>query len=206
MARPKPVSIYIAFAVLAVLVLVGYQQRQRGTRANPTLIRSPKLGILNLKDRSATGIVATDRSAVTRFFATVVETSNGVPSCDVLLVYCDFDSDGNVVSSTLGLREIVRDSGAKVAIVASENTGEKCLKAAKTTGFGKANLVLTISRKGDAFATFFKRLFEDMANGISMPNAWVKLAPQIPGHDSPDCPDSFFACEIGPVTLERMSR
>jgi hypothetical protein len=67
-------------------------------------------------------------------------------------------------------------------------------------------LVLTINRKGVAFATFFRRLFEDMSNGISMPDAWVKLAPQIPGHDSPDCPDSFFACEIGPVTLERLSR
>ena len=197
-------SIYIAFAVLAVLLLVGYQQRQGGTLANSTLIRSPKLGILNLKGGSVVGIVAADRSAVTSFFATIAETTKSAPSCDVLLVYCDFDSDGNVIGSTLGLREIVRDSGAKIVIVASENSGGKCVKAARTTGFGKANLVLTINRKGTAFATFFKRLFGDMANGVSMPNAWVKLAPQIPGRDHPDCPDSFFACEIGPVTLERL--
>ena len=50
-------SVYIAVAVLAVLVLVGYQQRRRDTLPNSALIRSPKLGILNLKDRSAAGLL-----------------------------------------------------------------------------------------------------------------------------------------------------
>jgi hypothetical protein len=110
--------LYIALAVLAILVVMGLKF-SRGARV--ILIKSPKLGILNFKGRSALQIEAADRSAVERFFSGTVESTSVVPSCDVLFIYCDFDADGNVVGTTLQIREIVRDSGAAVAVVASEN-------------------------------------------------------------------------------------
>jgi hypothetical protein len=157
-------------------------------------------------DRSVLPLVTADRTAVSPFFSAVVESAGTAPSCDVLLVYCDIDEEGKVVGTTLGLREIVRDAGAKVVVVASENTGANCVKAVKPAGYGKANLVLTLNRKGEAFAAFYQRLFEQMSNGIPMPVAWVKLAPQIPRLDHPDCPDGVFMCEIGQVVFEPMPR
>jgi hypothetical protein len=160
------------------------------------LLRSPKLGILNFKGGSALQIQAADRSAVERFFSSTVESTSVVPSCDVLFIYCDFDADGNVVGTTLQFREIVRDSCAAVAVVASENPGENIFKAGKPTGYGQANLVFTLNRKGQGFEIFYQRLFEQMANGTSMPVAWNKLAPQIPGMEHPDGPHCLLICEV----------
>jgi hypothetical protein len=63
--------------------------------------------------------------------------------------------------------------------------------------------VLTLRRKGTSFVSFFQRLFADMAKGVSMPVAWVRLAPQVPGHEHPDCPDTIFACEAGQIAFAR---
>jgi hypothetical protein len=86
-------------------------------------------------------------------------------------------------------------------IVASENPAERCIAAAGPTGYGQANLVVTFDRRGDVFASFYRRLFGEMTRGVSMPVAWVKLAPQVPGHGHPDCPVGLFACEVGQIAF-----
>lgn len=76
------------------VLLEGYGSFRRHT----FVIKSPRLGILNLKGASAADDIATDRSAVSAFFSLVQESENAAPSCDVLFPYCDLTPDGAVVA------------------------------------------------------------------------------------------------------------
>jgi len=75
------------------------------------------------------------------------------------------------------------------------------MAACKKKGYGDANLVMTISRKGELFGPFSHKLFSAMKQGTSMPIAWVKLAPQVPGKDHPDCPGALFSVEAGQIAF-----
>jgi len=134
-------------------------------------------------------------------FRQVSESTQQPPSCNLLLLYCAFENDGSIVRYPLGLREIIRDSGAAVVVVASQNSGESYNAAAKEKSYGRANLVMTLDRKGDAFGRFFQKLFAEMKRGKSMPTVWVKLAPQGPHSVQTDVPDTFFLCELGQLAF-----
>jgi hypothetical protein len=41
-----------------------------------------------------------------------------------------------------------------------------------------------------------------MRGGISMPVAWVRLAPQDPVKEHDDLPSTIFACEVGQMVFE----
>ncbi len=145
---------------------------------------------------------AADRAAIAPFFSVILDSISEIPVCNVLFLYCEFEPDGSISGSDRGLREIIRDSGAVVAVTASANKADNIVAAGKTKGYGMANLVLTLDRRGEVFPKFFQRLFALMKNGVSMPVAWVKIAPQIPGHEHPDCPGAIFACEVGQLTFK----
>jgi hypothetical protein len=162
-------------------------------------IEKPSLGVLDLSGGTASQVVHDDRSQLAPLFAAVVESLARPPKCDVLFVYCHLAESGAVSGSELGLREIIRDSGAKVVVLALPNEPAACIAASKQNRYGAANLVMTLDRKDAAFGRFFSRLFTAMKKGTSMPLAWVKLAPQ--GLDHPDCPDTIFACEVGQLAF-----
>jgi hypothetical protein len=84
--------------------------------------------------------------------------------------------------------------------VATENPGA-AYNASKGPGYGRVNSVMTLARRGDLFARFFVRLFEDMKRGTPMPLAWVKLAPQGPVSGHNELPGTMFACMAGPVAF-----
>ena len=149
----------------------------------------------------ASGEISEDRKAVASLFASSIDTSTIAPKCDVIFVYCHIKDDGCIESSSQSLREIIRDSGAAVVVVATENSAAAYIAAGKKQNFGNANLVMTLGRKGEAFGNFFQRLFSEMKKGISMPVAWVKLAPQGPDSEHSDCPDTIFACEVGQLAF-----
>jgi hypothetical protein len=150
-------------------------------------------------------MAAEDQSALAPFFSSVNESTDTVPTCDVLLIYCDLNADGSVAGTAAKLREISRDAGAVIAIVASENPGARLRESARESApiYGPLNLVLTYDRKGEFFTTFFGRLFEKMAkDGMSMPNAWLKLAPQVSGAVYSECAETL--CQFArQVTFER---
>jgi hypothetical protein len=60
---------------------------------------------------------------------------------------------------------------------------------------------MTLSRRGGAFPAFFARLFTDMKRGVSMPVAWIKLAPQGPVKEQENLPSTIFACEAGQIAF-----
>lgn len=189
-------SVYIAFALLAVVVPFVVRG---GVAAK---IRSPKLGLLNLKGAAATDMLAQDRHALSTMFSVTEESVGAPPRCDVLFIYCDIDESGRLAGTDAGLRDLIRDAGARVVVVASENAAARGMASAKAASHGRANLVLTLDRKGAVFTEFFSRLFAQMMTGVSMPRAWVKLAPQIPGHVHADCPDAIFLAEAGQLAFK----
>lgn len=164
------------------------------------VLRDPKVGLLNLADEKAAKFAENDAAWLSRQFETVMVSVAVVPRCDVLFLYADIAANGVIAASALGLREIVRDSGAKIVVVASENTPENYIKAGTLQPYGRANLVMTLDRCGAAFEHFFGALFSRMQGGASMPDAWVQLNPQV-HKPNIEVPETIFACELGPLTF-----
>jgi hypothetical protein len=165
----------------------------RITVRNPLVIQFPKIGFLNLAGTSGQLLLEGDKATLEPIFPSCVVSEDAVPECDVLLIYAQVQTDGRVVGCSDGLRDIIRKAKAVIAIVAFPNEPNDLIAAGKPTGYGQANLVLTINRKGAAFATFYSELFGRMYRGKTMPVAWVELAPQIPGAAHENCPDGIFA-------------
>jgi hypothetical protein len=156
--------------------------------------------LFNLKSERAENLAKTDAIWLSRLFDRVTIGNSAVPRCDVLFLYVDITANGTIAGSPLGLREIVRDSGAKIVVVASENPPESYIKAGRQRPYGRANLVMTLDRCGTAFGGFLSGLFSKMQSGESMDEAWVQLHPQVPGL-ALNVPETIFACELGPVAF-----
>jgi len=160
------------------------------------------MGFFNLLGPAAHPIVEEDKRALEPLFPSFEESSTAPPVCDVLMMYAQIGSDGRIPGSAEGLRDIIRRSSACIVVVASENEPKAYISAAKKTGYGEANLVMTIRRRGTAFTTFFTRLFDKMWKGTTMPLAWIQLAPQGPGARHDDVPESIFAAEISHILFK----
>ena len=188
--------IALSLGIFVVVVIYLYSGKAR-----TLFIEKPILGLLDLSNGvSATDLVA-DRDTLKSVFHSVLESVSKPPKCDVLFVYCQIESNGTISGSEFGLRELIREAGASIVVVASENTADACVAASKKKAYGSANLVMTLDRRGELFGRFFYALFNAMKQGTSMPVAWVKLAPQIPGRDHPDVPSSIFLCEAGQIAF-----
>jgi hypothetical protein len=192
--------------LLIVSLIAGFTVFSLGAglvaRGNVRWIVSPRFGILDFSDGTAAALIEEDTNALRDILGVPDESASRVPLCDVLFIYGKLDGSGAFEGRDLGLREIIRDSGATVAVVASENASESYIKAAPRKPYGDANLVMTLSRRGVKFPDFFRSLFSRMNAGTPMPIAWVALAPQIPNHEHSTCPDTIFACEVGQVAFK----
>lgn len=181
--------------------ILGPSTRQI-TVDNPLVIASPRIGFFNLLGSSAKSMMEEDKLSLGPLFAGMDESSLEVPTCDVLMMYARVESDGKLAGASDGLRDMIRKSGAAIVVVASENDEKNYAVAGRPTGYGQANLVLTLRRKGVAFTGFFTQLFGRMFRGKSMLLAWVELAPQIPGKIHENCPESIFAAEISHIIFK----
>jgi len=191
-------TIWIILGALACVVVLFVAW------ANLRIVRigAPTLAFLNLLGDSANKLLHEDRDALRASFYDVVEVMDLPVKCDVLMIYATVERDGSLAGTSKTLRELILDSGARIVIVANDNPSEYYTAALQPTG-GKANLILTLERRGWRFAHFMKQLFETMEKGISMPVAWVRLAPQKPGDPHEDCPATLFLCELGQITFKR---
>jgi len=174
----------------------------RVTLGRPLLIQSPKIGFFNLVGAFGRLLLEADRAALEPLFHASVVGEDIVPECDVLLLYAQMQTDGRIVGCNDGLRDIIQKARAVIVIVAFPNAPNNLIAASKKTGYGQANLVLTIDRKGPAFTSFYTQLFRRMYQGKTMPVAWVELAPQIPGAAHENCPDGIFSAEISHILLK----
>ena len=176
---------------------------RRVTVRDPLVIVSPRIGVLNLAGAAAQSILEEDKAALKPLVASWEESTGKPPLCDVLMIYAQLQGDGRIAGTSDGLRDIIRKANAPIVIVASENDGRSYVAAGKRTGYGQANLVMTVSRRGAAFPKFLAQLFRRMFEGKSMPMAWVELAPQVPGMEHKDLPGLIFAAEISHIVFKR---
>lgn len=175
---------------------------RRVTHANPVTIQNPKIGFLNLIGAAGRSLIDEDATALKPLFSACLESEGDIPACDVLMVYARIEANGAIQNASQNLREIIHKSHAPIVVVATENDGQSYVAASKRPGSGKANLVMTLKRNGHVFSNFFKELFTMMHRGITMPMAWVKLAPQIPGIEHHDVPETICAMEVTHVRFE----
>jgi len=164
-------------------------------------ISAPKVAILDLGGPESKPFVASDGAFLRVVFGHVRIADLTELGCDVLFLYAKVAADGAIVGSPWGLRELIRDSGAKVVVFGLANSGKSYVLAGKLKPYGRANLVMTLDRCGEAFERFFAALFSKMKTGTPMPIAWVQLNPQAPSSEQPGRPEAIFACEIGPLVF-----
>ena len=195
--RP-PMSVAL---IVAVLIATTAVFAWRSNRRRALVIRSPRLGILNLKGEPAEQLIAADMEALMPVLGSPVRGSTSSPFCDVLFIYCDISTDGRIANFPGTLRDLIQTLHAPLVVVATENSRDAYISATKGQKHGRVNLVMTLSRRGSAFPTFFAHLFADMKLGVSMPVAWVKLAPQGPLKEHESLPSTIFACEAGQMVF-----
>jgi hypothetical protein len=187
-------------AAVLVAVVLALKAARRNSGAT-VIIQNPVLGVLNLAGPSGATLLAQDLALIGPHFSTTQRSEGTPPKCDVLLVYCEIASNGVVQGANRNLRELIRDSGASIVVVAMNHGVDAYIATAPKLPFGGANLVMTIDRKGAGLPTFLAHLFERMNAGTSMPVAWNELAPQIPGVGHGDAPETIFACERGQLAF-----
>jgi len=186
-----PIVLLVAVLFIASAVLIGRLRRRL------LVIRSPRFGILNLKGESAEHLIAEDTDALMPVLGSPVRGSTLAPFCDVLFIYCDVAPDGRIGNFTGTLLDLMQALRAPLVVVASENSGDAYISTTKGQKRGRANLVMTLSRKERAFSAFFAGLLADMKRGIPMPLAWVKLAPQGSIKEHENLPSTIFVCGAG---------
>ena len=179
----------------------GHGSRQV-TQRHPLVIQNPKIGFLNLIGATASRLVDEDIAALKALFSECLNSDGDVPICDVLMIYATIKADVVIENTAHSLREIINISHAPIVVVATENSVGSYIAAGKRPGTGKANLVMTMKRNGQIFPNFFKELFGMMHQGVTMPMAWVKLAPQIPGREHANVPGTICAMEVTHVRFQ----
>jgi hypothetical protein len=165
-------------------------------------IADPIIGFANLAGEHYETIVSKDRISLGRLFPGRDRfTTTSIPKCNILFLYCTLSSSGEVSGFATPLRDLIGISQAAVAVIASEVPADNLKNQEFIRSLAKGDnaavdLVITLNRNGEAFGRFFHSLFEMMLNGVSMPMAWVTLAPQGP-YPPPDVPEMIFHMERG---------
>lgn len=163
------------------------------------------LGFANLSGDDLAPLLKEDVAALSPLFARVaIADPRKVPICQVLFVYTHLNADGSIRGSTsLDIRQIAQLSKASIVVLASPNPGDSLTTAAGIAGPKSANLVLTTDRKGAAFPTFYRSLFERMRDGQELLLAWVELAPQGPVTPPTPAPVSALLAEGGRMSFPK---
>jgi hypothetical protein len=176
----------------------------KSTARNPYQLQNAVAGFVCLEPQFES-LMEADRLTLGPLFPSVRSSSQEILACHVLFLYCKIDKDGSLAGSKMRVRDFVKASGARVAIIASENDGQHYIRALQPKNDWPANIVLVIDRRGPAFTIFFKRLFDAMNAGTSMLMAWVELAPQNPADPRHrECPVTVLAAEAGHIALGRV--
>lgn len=175
--------------------------------AKPYLIRNPSLGLLNYLNEPGDALIATDLEKLGGLFPRNVHVTNQkIQKCNVLFIYCNLEPSGRIAGQQFSLRDVIRTAGAHVVVVASEQkteviTGKEFNQFLSSKDDWPANIVFTLNRNGEVFGVFFQRLLAQMRAGVSMPLAWVKLAPQGPNQNHAEVPGTIVLLEAGHIAL-----
>ena len=110
------------------------------------------------------------------------------------------------VASGLNLTDVdaCHRADVKLLILAGSNPADNYMRAFDKKRQPKGlrlNQVLTLDRKGGNFPAFLEGLFRRVSSGLSIPKAWVELAPQHEGAGHDNLPETIFLAGRGSVAL-----
>jgi hypothetical protein len=206
--RRAVLASFAATGITGGLSTLAWAQAQSRTTTfnNPFIIPNPKLGFVNLAGSAGKDLVEKDRAALRNVFGSNIEVAErALPRCNVLFLYCALDASARVAGASFSFRDVIKGTGAHIAVLASDlDPG-----LLKNPDFTKnltakhdwpANVVITLNRNGEHFGRFFRELFRQMLAGISMPMAWVELAPQGPQQPK-DIPGTIALMEAGHIAF-----
>ena len=181
-------------------------ERRTTSVDNPYIIANPVIGFVNLLGSAGNSLLEQDRKALAGVFENRVHVADRtLPRCNVLFLYCGLEPSGSVTGLSASFREVIKGAGAHVAVLAGELSpammqNKEFVKNLGVKSDWPANIVITLNRNGDHFGRFFAELFSKMRNGMSMPMAWVQLAPQGP-NQSRDIPGTIALMEAGHIAF-----
>lgn len=141
-----------------------------------------EIGFSNLSGSDAAAMLQQDAAVLSPLFKEArVVAEQQVPATPILFVYAHLNENGTIRGiDAFGIRQIVQATHSQIVVVALPNSQNSIRNASRLPGPKTADIVFTLDRKGAAFGRFFHALFELMRDGASMPEAWVRLAPQGP--------------------------
>lgn len=193
------IVLVISVCIGAILGIISSFMR----RSKIQLIESPTLGLYNLSGNDFAAMLDADKKSLGQFFSSVIESTDLVPVCKVLFLYCQVEPNGNIRGSNRSLLKIIQDSGSLIVVFASENLKDNYMATLRNHKYGLANLAMTFNRRGDAFPTFYQQLFTDMKQGTWMIDAWHKLAPPNMEHiEHPDCPEAILVTKVHKIAFK----
>src|SRR5215471_8572845 len=162
------------------------------------------LGFGNLSGKEYAPLLAEDEAALSPLFDVVQSASSlPLPSAEVLFIYASLTEEGCIPTQAAGTRvELAQIARAPIVVMASPTpilVAKKILLAKRPL---KANVVVTLERKGREFGKFFRALFELMRDGEDMLSAWVTLCPQGP-ISPPNLPLTLMAAGAGALIFPK---
>lgn len=174
------------------------------TAEAPLVISHPALGLVNLMGEAGDAALFDDLRQLGDLFPRNVHVGQKIPRCNVLFLYCALEPSGRIAGQPIHLRDAIKAAGAQIVVVAAEVRGDLVSNPAfmgymsSSRQAWPANIVFTLNRNGEKFGVFFRHLFTRMRAGASMPEAWVRLAPQGP-NQATDGPATVVLLEGGHV-------
>lgn len=185
---------------------MAQNERRSTTSDHPYIIVDPMLAFVNLAGAAGQSLMAQDRASLDDLFKDRTQVADRtLPRCNVLFLYCGLEASGGVTGTSFTFRDLIKGAGAHVAVIASDIQpallqNPEFGKALSANKDWPANIVITVNRNGDHFGRFFHGLFAQMRAGVSMPMAWVELAPQGP-HQPSDIPGTICLMEAGHIAF-----
>lgn len=173
------------------------------TANNPFVIPNPSLAFVNFMGEAGKHLMESDYRAFGNIFQNVQVDGDALQRCNVLFLYADLQTG----SQGRRFRDIVGKFGAHIAVLASELSPALLSDREFTNGLSEAhawpaNIVITLNRNGHYFGRFFHQLFSLMRTGLSMPMAWVELAPQGPPEmQRKDIPATLCLLQAGHIAF-----
>lgn len=167
------------------------------------------IGFANLGGDDLLPLLTEDVAALSSMFKnTNIAPATRLPSCEILFLYAHLRVDGTLagIDVQAGLRQIAQLTGAMLIVLASPCSSDAAQKCVALPGQKLANLILTLDRREDGFAKFFRELFELMGTGTPLLNAWVELAPQHPSAMPDFAPETLLIAEAGNIKFPALER
>jgi hypothetical protein len=176
-------------------------RRQTTTVDRPLRILYPTIGFLNLAGEYGADLAEADRAALSPMFRHCLTSSDEVPKCDVLFLYCELNGFGQIAINGARVGDIIKRAQAYIAVIASDNDPQSYMRAGVKGNSWPANTTMTLNRNGEAFVRYWQRMFREMFNGKSMLIALVEIAPQFDGPHQAGLPGTMMVAEAGHITF-----